>query len=92
MDKYDDASSDASDSFQRHLERRNQAIGKQRIGDLNRIYAARYGGREAYTFPEDDSGREDLEILLQHYALNNPLAMPRIIRYGHLGCRTLATC
>jgi hypothetical protein len=80
VNKYDDASVDASDSFARHVERRDLAIGKQRIGALNRFYAFRYGGRESYTFPNDDSGREDLEILLQHYALDNPLAMPRIIK------------
>ena len=56
------------------------AIGTQRIGALNAIFAKRYGGqRENYVFPDDDAGREDLTILLHHYALNNPLAMPRII-------------
>jgi hypothetical protein len=56
------------------------AIGTQRVGALNAIFAKRYGGqRENYVFPDDDAGREDLTILLHHYALNNPLAMPRII-------------
>jgi hypothetical protein len=51
-----------------------------RIGDLNKLYADRYRGtREDYQFPDDDSGREDLRILLEHYALNNPQAAPRIL-------------
>jgi hypothetical protein len=61
--------------------KKNRAIGTQRIGDLNAIFARRYGGdRGSYVFPDDDAGREDLAILLHHYALNNPLAMPRIIQ------------
>jgi hypothetical protein len=64
-----------------HIERRNRAIGTQRIGDLNTLYVHRYGGgREGYVFPEDDAGLEDLEFLLHHYSLNNPLAIPRIIK------------
>jgi hypothetical protein len=47
---------------------------------LNKLFAYRYGGdRENYVFPNDDAGLEDLKILVHHYALNNPLAMPRII-------------
>jgi hypothetical protein len=66
--------------FPRTIERKNRAIGTQRIGDLNKLFARRYGGnRESYVFPDDDAGLEDLKILLHHYALNNPLAMPRII-------------
>jgi hypothetical protein len=69
------------EAFQRMVERRNRAIGKLRIGDLNKLFAYRYGGdRENYVFPNDDAGLEDLKILLHHYALNNPLAMTRIIR------------
>jgi hypothetical protein len=63
------------------LERKNRSIGKQRIGDLNKLFAYRYGGRrETYVFPDDDAGLEDLKILLHHYSLNNPLAIPRIIK------------
>jgi hypothetical protein len=70
-----------TDKFAQYLERKNRAIGNQRIGDLNKFFAYRYGGnREDYIFPDDDAGIEDLKILLQHYALNNPLAMPRIIK------------
>jgi hypothetical protein len=66
--------------FRRAIEKRNRAIGKQRIGDLNNLFTWRYrGNRESYVFPDDDAGLEDLKILLHHYALNNPLAMPRII-------------
>jgi hypothetical protein len=84
MDKYVGASNAASDiveRFNRHLEKKNRAIGKQRIGDLNKLFAHRYGSRrEDYMFPDDDAGLEDLKILLHHYALNNPLAMERIIK------------
>ena len=72
---------DIAELFQRRIERKNRAIGTQRIGDLNRLFSRRYGGsRESYAFPDDDAGLEDLKILLHHYALNNPLAMPRIIK------------
>ena len=67
--------------FRRAIERKNRAIGSQRIGDLNKLFASRYGGnRESYVFPDDDAGLEDLKILLHHYALNNPLAMSRIFK------------
>jgi len=75
------AESDISELFRRANEKRNRAIGAQRIGSLNALFAYRYGGnREDYIFPEDDAGLEDLKILLHHYALNNPLAMPRITK------------
>jgi hypothetical protein len=67
--------------FRRTIEKKNRAIGTLRIGDLNKLFARRYGGnRESYVFPDDDAGLEDLKILLNHYALNNPLAMSRIIK------------
>ena len=69
-----------AESFRRAIERKNRAIGTQRIGDLNKLFARRYGNRESYVFPNDDAGVEDLKVLLHHYALNNPLAMPRIIK------------
>ena len=76
------AERDISELFRRVTEKRNRAIGGQRIGSLNALFAYRYGGgnREDYVFPEDDAGLEDLKILLDHYALNNPLAMLRIIK------------
>jgi hypothetical protein len=62
--------SDISERFRRANEKRNRAIGTQRIGDLNKLFAYRYrGNREDYIFPEDDAGLEDLKILLHHYAL-----------------------
>jgi hypothetical protein len=55
--------------FWRALERKNRSIGKQRIGDLNKLFAYCYGGRrETYVFPDDDAGLEDLKILLHHYS------------------------
>jgi hypothetical protein len=57
-----------------------RAIGIQRIGALNKLFAHRYGGaRHDYVFPDDDAGLEDLKILLHHYCWNNPLAMTRVI-------------
>jgi hypothetical protein len=72
--------SDTAERFRRHIEGRDRAIGKQRIGDLNRLFSDRYGGREGYICPDDDAGKEDLYVLLHHYRTNNPLAMPRIIK------------
>jgi hypothetical protein len=71
---------DIAERFRRHNEKRDRAIGTQRIGALNKLFSDRYGGREGYVFPDDDAGTEDLEILLQHYRGNNPLAMRRIIK------------
>jgi len=54
----------APEQLQRH-------IGRLRIGDLNKLFGDRYGGgRVAYEFPDDDAGREDLEIIAHHYAIN----------------------
>jgi hypothetical protein len=54
-------------------EKRRQLVGRLRIGELNRIFGDRYGGdRVGYELPDDDAGRGDLEILLQHYANSNP--------------------
>jgi hypothetical protein len=70
-----------TDDFRSAMERKNRAIGTQRIGALNKLYADRYRGtREDYVLPDDDAGLEDLKILLHHYALNNPMAIPRIIK------------
>ena len=50
-----------------------RAIGKQRIGALNKLFAYRYGGaRDDYVFPDDDAELEDLKLLLNHYAWTNP--------------------
>ena len=60
---------------------KDQLIGRLRIGDLNKLFAHRYGGsRATYVFPDDDSGLEDLKILIHSYAWSNPLAIPRIIK------------
>ena len=60
---------------------KDHLIGRLRIGDLNKFFTHRYGGsRETYVFPDDDSGLEDLKILIHSYAWSNPLAIPRIIK------------
>jgi hypothetical protein len=51
-----------------------------RIGDLIKIFGARYGGGELFIFPNDDAGREDLRILLDHYVRAKPSAIPRVIK------------
>jgi hypothetical protein len=51
-----------------------------RIGALTRIFGSRYGGRTLYQFSDDDAGREDLRILLDHYVYSNPLAVTRVIK------------
>jgi hypothetical protein len=57
-------------------------MGRLRIGDLGKLFGYRYGpNRTEYVFPDDDAGREDLAILLQHYyGGGNPLAVPRVIK------------
>jgi len=50
-------------------------IGRLRIGDLNKLFALRYGGRVGvcdWVFPDDDAGLEDLKILLHHYRFTYP--------------------
>ena len=47
-------------------------IGRIRIGDLTKLFGRRYGGGRLYVFPDDDAGREDLKIMLQHYSHTNP--------------------
>ena len=57
-----------------------QIVGRLRIGYLNKFFAHRYGGGKDYVFPDDDAGREDLRILLDHYYWSNPFAMARALR------------
>ena len=59
----------------------DRLIGRLRIGDLNKLFGHRYGGdRITYEFPDDDAGREDLVVLLQHYGFTNPHKMARIVK------------
>ena len=59
---------------------KEQVIGRLRIGELNKLFRRRYAGYDGeYELPDDDSGREDLMILLHHYANSNPLQMTKII-------------
>jgi hypothetical protein len=51
-----------------------------RIGDLIKLFGARYGGGRLFVFPDDDAGREDLSILLEHYVRAKPSAVPRVLR------------
>jgi hypothetical protein len=59
----------------------DEIIRRLRVGDLNKLFALRYGGRVGacdWQFPKDDAGLEDLKILAHYYA-GNALALPRII-------------
>src|SRR5690348_18498097 len=59
---------------------KEQVIGRLRIGDLNKLFRWRYAGYVGeYELPDDDSGREDLMVLLHHYANSNPLQLAKII-------------
>jgi len=59
----------------------DRLIGRLRIGDLNKLFGHRYGGgRTGYEFSDDDAGREDLVVLLQHYGFTNPHKMSQIIK------------
>jgi hypothetical protein len=58
---------------------RQIAFQRTRIGDLNKLFRSRYGG-EFYEFPEDDAGRDDLLILLHHYAYSNPQRAPKVVQ------------
>jgi len=59
---------------------RERTFQSVRIGDLNKVFAHRYGGcRDCYVLPDDDAGRDDLRILLQHYAEANPRRMGDVI-------------
>jgi hypothetical protein len=55
----------------------DQIVGKIRLNELNKFYRHRYPD---CVFPDDDAGLEDLKILLHHYALTKPMAIPRIIK------------
>lgn len=63
-------------------EKRRRGWWRTRIGALNKVFGGprRYGDGRLYQFSDDDAGREDLCILLDHYAYSNPAAMPRIIK------------
>ena len=51
-----------------------------RIGDLITIFWSRYGGGRLFVFPNDDAGREDLHVLLDHYSLAYPHAILRVLK------------
>jgi hypothetical protein len=50
-----------------------------RIGDLHKLFGRRYRG-QFYQFPDDDAGREDLRILLEHYSTSNPIVIPKVVK------------
>ena len=61
-------------------DQRKRAFQAMRTGDLNKLFAKRYhGAREDYVFPDDDSGIDDLRILLEHYAYSNPGRLTKIV-------------
>jgi hypothetical protein len=60
---------------------RRRGWWRTRIGALTKIYGgpSRYGDGKLYQFTADDAGREDLRILLDHYAFSNPAKIPAVI-------------
>jgi len=81
-DKKKQAHADVARRYKLRKPDRRQQESRMRIGGLTRVYGfrTRYGGSRLYEFSDDDAGREDLRILLDHYALSNPAAMPRIAK------------
>jgi hypothetical protein len=61
-------------------DQRRIAFQAVRVGDLTKVFGGRYGGAKLYQFPDEDAGRDDLRILLDHYAYANPLAMWRVVK------------
>jgi hypothetical protein len=51
-----------------------------RIGDLHTVFRHRYGDGDQYEFPDDDAGRADLHILLDHYSVACPSAIPKVLK------------
>jgi hypothetical protein len=51
-----------------------------RIGDLHKLFRRRYGDGDQYEFPDDDAGREDLRVLLDHYSLAYPHSIPKVLK------------
>jgi hypothetical protein len=49
-----------------------------RIGDLHKLFRRRYG--DQYEFPDDDAGREDLRVLVDHYSLACPSVIPKVLK------------
>jgi hypothetical protein len=68
----------------RKAKARNRRSGwwRTRIGALNKVFGGqfRYGDGKLYQLTDDTGGREDLRILVDHYASSNPLAMSRVIK------------
>jgi hypothetical protein len=61
-------------------DQKRRAFQAVRSGDLSKVFGHRYGGGKLYELPDDDAGREDLCILLDHYSYANPLAIPRVLK------------
>ncbi len=63
-------------------QKRRRGWWRTRIGALTKVFGGsfRYGGAKLYQFTDDDAGREDLHILLDHYVFSNPLKIPGVIK------------
>lgn len=64
----------------RNEDQQHRTFQSIRIGDLTRLFGHRYGGSALYQLPDDDSGREDARILLDHYSYANPAAIARVLK------------
>ena len=66
--------------FSNNNEWRRLYFQSRRIAELHRLFRHRYGA-EFYEFPEgDDSGWQDLVILLQHYCVTDPGRVPVVVK------------
>jgi hypothetical protein len=65
--------------FANNDEWRRLYFQSRRIAELHRLFRQRYGA-EFYIFPDDDSGWEDLLILLHHYCVCDPGRVPVVIK------------
>jgi hypothetical protein len=63
-------------------DKRRRGWWNARKGALTKVFGSRfrYGNGTLYQFTDDDAGREDLRILLDHYAYSNPQAIQRVIK------------
>jgi hypothetical protein len=77
---HDARSASSKKPRRRTEEQRRRAFQSVRIGDLTKVFGYRYGGGKLYQFPDDDAGRDDLHILVDHYAYANPLAIYRVLK------------
>lgn len=61
-------------------ERKRQVFSRIRTADLTKILGHRYGGGSLYVLPDDDAGRDDLQIVVDNYSYSNPAILPKVLK------------